>query len=308
MNRSARRLPALVLAAGVVAALAACTPPVTNLAGCDAPFAPGDNSNAVTASGKLGSEPRVEFPTPLVANDGQVTVLERGEGPVVYPTNAVELFISTFDPATGDPGSSTGYETSRLSIAADDVFAQFTQCVTAGSRISVVADAATVYGSADAATGAGINPTAVLVAVIDVVDTFMGKANGWDQFPEAGMPSVVLAPNGRPGILVPNEPAPEDFRVAVLKAGTGAAVEEDDEVVVQYTAVRWSSDIVTGSTWGGSGQTPAAPQRVTVDDAAPIPSLPEILVGKQVGSQVLAVVPQEDDALIYVIDILAIQD
>ncbi len=80
MKRSVRRLPALILAAGVMIGLAACTPPATNLAGCVAPFQPGDNSNAVTATGKVGSEPRVEFPTPLVADDGQVTVRENARG------------------------------------------------------------------------------------------------------------------------------------------------------------------------------------------------------------------------------------
>lgn len=310
MKRSARRLPALILAAGMLTALAACTPPVTNLAGCAAPFAPGDNSDSVSATGAVGSEPEVDFPTPLVAKDAQVSVLEKGDGDLVYPSNTVEYAGVQLDPKTGELLGAAGFDDPLRSIAGGtDVLAGLLECVPAGSRVSVVTSLSTLYGEqwdaqVESAAQQGQElKDATQVYVLDVLDTYLGKANGWDQLPQAGMPSVVLAPNGQPGIITPNEDAPTDLRVAVLKAGTGATIEEGDSVVVQYVAVPWGEQTVSATTWEASGQSAAGPATVTVDADSPIPSAIEILAGQHVGSQILAVVPG-DQPHVIVVDIL----
>lgn len=329
MNRTLRTLSVLAVTATAMAGLVACTPPVTNLAGCEAPFGPGDNSNAVVATGRVGSEPRVSFPTPLVATDGQVTVVERGDGPVVYPGNAVELFITTFAAESGEALSSTGYDAPRISIVGNDLFAQFAECATEGSRLAVVASGAAVYGSAEASESVGVDPAAVLVAVLDVESTFQGKANGWDRPPQAGMPAVVLAPSGQPGIIVPNEDPPTDLRIAVLKAGTGATVEEGDDVVLQYTGLVWGNQSPFDTTWTGTQQAPATPTTLTAQDFTQsadqqgvVPGFAQAIIGQQVGSQVLVVIPPEfgypagqapssipdGSTMIFVIDILKIED
>lgn len=306
MKRSVRRLPALILAAGVLTALAACTPPVTNLAGCEAPYGPGDNSNAVTATGKVGSEPKVDFPTPLVTKDQQVSVLTKGDGAVVYPTNTVEYFATLYDAATGEPipNQTTGYEVPARSIVDDGVISRWIQCASAGSRLAVVATTGSFSEDDDIAENDGDT----VVAVVDIVDTYLGKANGWDQLPQAGMPSVVLAPDGQPGVITPNEDAPTEQKSALLKAGTGATVKDGDTVIVQYVAIPWGETTVSVSTWTGSAQTPAGPLAVTLDDQSTIPV--DLLVGQKVGSQVLAVLPANGDtkAHILVIDILKIED
>lgn len=318
MKRSARRLPALILAAGMLTALAACTPPVTNLAACAAPFAPGDNSDSVTATGKLGSEPEVEFPTPLVAKNGQVSVVEKGDGDVVYPSNTVEVLITQYDPKTGEATRSTGYDegSALRGIAGANAYLKFAQCTTAGSRIAVVATAADVFGDDIenvVSQGGAASADETNVFVIDVLDTYLGKANGWDQLPQAGMPSIVLAPDGTPGIITPNEDAPSDFRVAVLKAGSGATIEEDDQIVVQYTGMVWGNDNPFDSTWDAH-----QPAVFTVNEESLVPGFVRAIVGQKVGSQVLAVIPPDlgypdgnDQAgipsgstLIFVVDIL----
>jgi hypothetical protein len=319
VNRSVRRLPALILAASVLTLLAACSPPVTNLAACAAPFSPGDNSNAVTATGKVGTEPKVDFPTPLVTKDAQVTVLDRGDGDMVYPSNAVEVLITGYDPTTGEATRSTGYtaDSAIRGIAGSNAYLKFGECVPAGSRISVVATAQQIFGDglADAISqGAATAADETQVYVIDVLDTYLGKANGWDQLPQAGMPSVVLAPDGQPGFIVPNETAPTDLRVALLKAGTGAAVAESDAVVLQYTGITWDGVSPFDSSWD------TGPAVLTIDAQSVVPGFAQAIIGQKVGSQVLAVIPPDlgygdtqqqsippGSTLVFVIDILKIQ-
>ncbi len=121
-------------------------------------------------------------------------MLEQGDGAVAEaPRTRLEIMFSTWDPtsgeAAGDSSSTSRAGTSRTRTCSPSSL----ECTTVGSRIAVVADALSIFGSVDAASRAGVDPKAILVAVIDVLDTYLGKANGGDQIPQAGMPSVVLA-------------------------------------------------------------------------------------------------------------------
>src|SRR5690606_11386429 len=95
----------------------------------------------------------------------------------------------------------------------------------------------------------GFDPDDTVVVVMDVEARFPGRANGADQLPPAGLPAVVLAPDGRPGLTVPNEEAPTELRIATLKAGSGAEIAAGDQVVMQYTGVLWETRKVFDSTW-----------------------------------------------------------
>ncbi len=162
---------------------------MTNLAGCDAPFPAGDNSNAVTATGKVGSEPKVEFPTPLVAKSGQVTVIDQGDGDVVYPTNTVEVLISQYDPKTGEATRSTGYEADSAlrGVAGSNIYLKFDPVRDRRRRGSPARHRGDRVRRPDPGchrpgrrTRRPLDETQVFV--IDVLDTYLGKANGWDQF------------------------------------------------------------------------------------------------------------------------------
>ena len=161
-------------------------------------------------------------------------------------------------------------------------------CVPAGSRVSFVGTTASL---AEEPTEEQLAAEGTLVAVVDVVEVYLGKANGWDQFPQAGMPSVVRAPNGEPGLIVPNEDPPADLRVALLKAGAGDVVEEGDSVIVQYTGMVWGNDTPFDSSWSGTPERPPAPALLDLDDV--VPGFAQALIGQKVGSQVLAVIPPD---------------
>lgn len=323
-----RKLPALILAAGLLVSLAACSPPVSNLASCDPVFPSGDNSNSVKVSGSFGDEPEVDFPTPLVAKSGELTIAEHdadaGDGAKIFPGQAVTYVATQYDTATGEPVASSGYEAENAitSIigqgagAGKDLLASTLACTSVGDRVVVTSDVKSLYGDSYDAEAVP-NGDQTVVFVYDVLAAYLGKANGWDQLPQAGFPSVVLAPNGRPGITVPSEDAPKDLRIATLKAGTGATVKDDDNVVLHYTGVVWETGEVFDSSWASETEAP-----VTFNPGQVVNGFAEAIVGAKVGSQVIAVIPPgeefgypagsapaavgEGNTMIFVIDILGI--
>jgi peptidylprolyl isomerase len=319
-----RKLPALILAAGLLASLAACSPPVSTLAHCEPVFPSGENSNSVEVSGASGAQPSAEFPTPLVARSGELTVVERGEGDPIFPGQTIEYIVSQFDPASGEYMGSIGLDTPARAIVGSavgegtDPYADLLACTAVGDRVVVTTDVKSALGDTfDPETMTGGDTT--LVFVYDITAAYLGKANGWDQLPQAGFPSVVLSPNGRPGITVPGNEPPTELQIATLKAGTGATVEEDDNVVLQYTGVGWETGTVFDSSWASETGAPT-----TLSPEGVVGGFAKAITGAKVGSQVIVVIPpgeeygypagagpQGDDGnvtMIFVIDILGIEE
>jgi hypothetical protein len=78
-----RKLPALIVVAGLLATLTACsTSSAPGSAGCTTP-ATGDASSVVTASGTFGSKPTVKIPTPVNTSHTEVSTLIQGHGQLV---------------------------------------------------------------------------------------------------------------------------------------------------------------------------------------------------------------------------------
>ncbi len=304
MRRSplARPLTAVAAAVLVSGALAGCTG--FSIDGtCEPAFEPGDATNAVTATGDVGDSPAVEFPTPLIAEETQRSVSTQGSGDPVGAGATVLYKLVYYVGATGDAMTES---TSVLGVASDAGLAlgEALECATPGSRIVLAGPAEEID-----AQYAGVTET--LVAVIDVENVFLGKANGINQLPQDGMPTVVTAVDGEPGITLTYQVAPEVSRSAVIKAGSGATVAEGDTIV--YHGRNW--------TWpAGLGSTPTLGQLDTWSGGAPLELDvdPEILVdeivfdaleGAKVGSQLLLVIPNssgDGGASVVVIDILGI--
>ena len=157
-----------------------------------------------------------------------------------------------------------------------------------------------------------------IVAVVDVRRAYLARADGRDQVMAGGLPAVVLGPDGRPGISLPDNDPPTALRVADLKAGSGAVVRRGDTAVIHYTGIVWkpgdpSNGTVFASTW--SQQQPAAVAVATGQQL--VPGLVTALTGQRVGSQVLAVIPPAQGfgsqgqssvpsgaTVVYVVDVL----
>jgi peptidylprolyl isomerase len=165
--------------------------------------------------------------------------------------------------------------------------------------------------------------------VLALKKVYLPKANGSSNPPESGFPAIVLDPStGRPGLLQPGFPAPEEFKRATLISGKGDVIKIGDSVTLHYTGWVWTEDIGDpfDSSWlPRDAQTPASPATFTIKARTPqeeglIDGFVSALEGIAVGSQVLAILPPEvaygalgngssipgNATLIFVIDVLGI--
>jgi peptidylprolyl isomerase len=272
----------------------------------------GDASDVVTATGRFGTAPTVDFPTPVITKKLERTELIAGTGPTLAAGDVVVLQYTLLDGATGKVVAASDYTTAgKLATLGDTVPTAVTtglECATVGSRVAIATDA----------EGAGQDPsqtTDSFVFVVDILKAFSGKAYGVPQIPQAGMPSIVTAPSGAPGITVPKEDPPTALQVNVLREAQGEVVKAGDHVVVKYTAALWSDSSVFDSTWRDG---PAKILTLTASDSVP-KGLVTGLVGRHVGSQVLIVIPPDEgygangsngvpsgSTLVYVVDLLGL--
>lgn len=334
-----RRTPVFVSSVAVVtvlaAALAGCASSPDDVSACAPVIASGDTSSLVTATGEVGSEPKVSIPAPLSTTDSQRTVLENGSGLVAEKGYAVDFDAVIFDGASGSKLLATKFDGSQgVRFRADlksaeeapgpGSLAQALVCAQAGQRFSLTT---TVLASGLDFSSVGLTDDDTVVLVIDVQNVFLDKADGVNQLPSDGMPVVVTAPDGTVGITIPSGVSkPSATRVETIKLGGGAALADGDQAVLAVAVWKWPAageDLsVLSSTWT-VGKTPVT-QVITKDPsgAAGIsPGLYEGLLGAKVGSQLQIVVAPadnfeegslpsgttKDDTLIYVIDVLGIR-
>lgn len=301
----AQSLTAVVAAVLVSGALAGCTGGAT-AGGCQPAFPPGDASNAVIAGGDVGDAPAVEFPTPLIAEETQRSVLVEGEGEPAAPGSIVRARFVYFDGATGAAAN----ESTRLFPASGSAgqLGEALACVTVGSRVAIVGPVAEVASGVLGNIGETTEGT--IVVVLDIEGIYLGKANGINQLPQDGMPTVVTAVDGTPGISSTYVPPADEPRVATIKAGGGATVADGDTVVFHARSWNWSAGSTNSVTvggvdsWGTGSPFAIEPSVESMGDQ----TLVDAIVGSQVGSQLLVVIPDADtsSATVYVFDILGI--
>lgn len=308
-----RKVPALIATAGLVlVTLTACSP-ASDAADCT-PVASGDASELVSVTGELDAAPAVDFPTPLKSATTQRSEIVQGSGPGLIEGQVAKFNLSVYDGTTGETIQEGAYDDTSAMISAvgvdmPDGLTDALLCAQVGSRLAVV--------TAPGAENTGADTTDSLVLVIDVVKSYLTRADGAAQLPVAGMPAVVLAEDGTPGITVPSTDPPTDLKVAVLQKGDGTQVTKGDSVMVHFTGVLWKEKTVFGSTW-----TAGQPGPVIADGSAEngvIPGLADALIGQTVGSQIVVVVPPDlgygdvakeaipaDSTLVFVVDILGV--
>jgi hypothetical protein len=336
---SVRRRPALLsaltAAALVTVALAGCAAPARGAGnqpgGCTPALPTGDASSIVKAPGTVGKAPKATFPTPLVSSGDQVTVLKAGHGAPAQKGAQVKTEVTVFDGKTGESLASTSYDNSSPlpAVAGVSVPGQSAPikssldkaliCAQTGSRIALTTTGKS-FGLVSASAGQS------LVAVIDVSAVYLGKADGVNQLPKDGMPNVITAVDGQPGIVLQELDKPTSARSEVVKAGGGAVLKKGDAAVSLFTTWVWPSsaggkptvvDAAQLNTWS-SRTSSALP---TAASGGLPTALRAALVGQRVGSQILVVLPPKDgfgaqaasqlgvgtkDTLIMVIDILGI--
>lgn len=328
MRKTPALLSAVAVAALVVAALAGCSSSPS--AACAPAYPSGAGSKLVKATASSA-----DFPTPLVVKTSQVSQNKAGQGSPVQSGDQVDYTFTIYNGADGQNvgGTQSPQRAGASNSSKATSIIRSLRCARAGERYSLVSTVKDAFGKG-AGASAGIADDATLVIVVDVKDRFLGKANGVNQLPLDGMPNVITAVDGQPGIVIQELDKPKTLRISTIKAGSGPTVKKNDVVHLKFTGWSWpttSSDkpvVWPGGQGSDGASTPSGDSTWTTDQAADIKvtssGLPlgmyKALLGAKVGSQVLVVIPPKDgfgshasaygfsdtDTVIMVIDVLGI--
>lgn len=281
-------------------------------------FTPGQASAKINATGDFATKPTVSFTAPLSTTVLETKVLSEGNGPKFVGGEMIKFEYTAYNAATGKEFAASKYD-------GTDAVAQFFTTgqkldfchalsgTSEGSRVAVLIPAVMAHDGKGDATN-GISPTDNLLFVIDVLRVYLPHAVGETQAPVTGMPSVVLAPSGQPGVTVPKAQAPAEFKLVTLTKGQGDKVAIGDTVTLHYSGFIWDSGVQFDSSWDKG-----APVQWQLTETGFIKGFVKALTGAVVGSQIMAVIPpsegygdQEQNAipggstLVFVIDILGV--
>ena len=325
-----RKSVAVIIAASFVAVTAGCSS-IPQPSSCDPLSSAGDASNLISATGAIGEVPEVSFPKPVITTGLETTILTKGDGDVLYNGDIADIQATLYVGETGELLTSTDYDpTNPVRLTVGDVasaMAESIQCQTVGTRAATVLTVEEMYGADTLDPSLELANDDTLVLVTDIGNHYLGRANGSLAAPASGVPAVVTATDGTPGITIPSSNPPTDLRIANIRNGDGATVKEGDQVVVHYTGVLWNSDGVKStifdSSWDRNQPSTFEAKEMDEGDASTglIPGLAQALIGNTVGSQVITVIPPEfgypegsaptsipaGSTLVFVLDILGIQ-
>jgi peptidylprolyl isomerase len=315
----------MIVTAGLLVSLAACSAPVDDGAANCATTPSGSVSDSIKVTGDFLKEPKVDFSIPLKAPEAtERTVVIKGDGDVVKDGDSVNVLFSLYSGASSADIAGTDWAkgaTAELPVDATQFLpgiVKTLECSTVGSRVVGVIPPVDAFGE----TGSpdlGVAATDALIFVVDIEsikpapEPALPKANGVDQPPVAGLPTVVLDADGVPTVTIPDTPAPTELQLAVLKKGDGAVVADGDDVTVNYQGLNWDTKEIFDDSW-------AKGSPANFNTAQVVPGFSQALVGQSVGSQVLVVIPPAlgygeagsssnalaGQTLVFVIDILGI--
>lgn len=272
-----RTLPALIALAVVAgAALTGCSSSTLGAsASCDVKS--GSGSESISASGDFGKDPSAKVPSPLHVTTPQSSTLITGDGKIVGKGGVAEVALTLFDGTTGALGAQTA--TNYVPVTSKSLGAGLASsigCAKVGSRLAVVVPPkqAALFNAPSGDS---------LVAIVDIVSAFPDRATGSRRTPAPGFPSVILAPNGQPGIVIGSHPEPTKVQKSVLRQGGGATATKTDALIIQTQTVNWSDPTTASGTWENGSATAQ-----TLSDGS---ALSNALIGQKVGSQLIVLLP-----------------
>lgn len=261
---------------------------------------------AVTVTGDAGTEPTLEFTSPLTVTAPTVRVLDEGTGEDMSESSLASMQSVVYNAADGTVVDSSWSEAAapEWDLATDFSGVPALQEALVGKKVGT--------RILFAQTGSDGATYLYVFDSVGVRDT-PTRAEGEAVAPVEGLPTVTLAEDGAPSISIPEGyTAPAELVAQPLITGTGPVVAEGQNVQVHYTGWKVADGEQFDSSWErgapfvvnglGSGQV--------------IAGWDQGLVGQTVGSQVLLVIPKDlaygaspdselkDDDLVFVVDIL----
>ena len=276
----------------------------------------GEQVESIDVSAEQLTKPTVSFASPITADSIQSRIVFEGEGNVFTGRNMIEFEFAGYNGGTGELLQETDFDGKNPApgfFGPDSVPNFCSALVGAKEGSRVVA----IFPPKDAHDGRGVESLGIgandsFVFIFDLSRVYLEKAEGSAVAPEAGLPAVVTTPEGIPGVTIPKTEAPADLRIAQLIKGEGDTVESGDNVTMHYSGFLWADGSKFDSSWDKG-----TPAQFVVAQGQLIDGFLSAVVGQQVGSRVLVVIPPAlgyrekardripaNSTLIFVIDIL----
>lgn len=311
------RTSALVAATGLLlAGLAACGDQAAPEGSVPADAL--SNFEAVSITGDVGSEPKVEWKGQMSADDLETEVLTEGDGPTLAAGDEVVInyFVGNGFSQRTTYTSYADEPSGQLLTLSDDfspIFLAALKDQKIGSRVAVV-------GSAEASFGEGGNPELgvgnqdTVLLVMDLSSGVLDKSEGPKTPAKPWVPGL-NQDKGVPTNFVFNKtPQPTaKLRVSELITGEGPTVEKGDLIVVNYLGQTYQGKKPFDESYSKQ------PASFGIGIGAVIKGWDQALVGKTVGSRVILSIPPDlgygesgneqagikgTDTLFFIIDIL----
>lgn len=276
----------------------------------------------VTDAPDDATAPEVEFATGSITVDStQHRVITEGDGEELTASDLISFDYVVFSTSSGEElGSSFPGEPVGLDLGDQTVLPGLTSSLTGqkvGSRVLIAVPPADGYGEEGSAQ-LGVDGNETLLFLIDVISatTPLAEATGEAVTPKEGLPTVEVTAGEPASITIPEDfEDPDKTVVQLLIEGAGDEITSGQTVRVAYTGVTArDGEVFDSSATNGTGsiEFPIGVGRV-------IQGWDTGLVGQQVGSRVLLVIPASEgygdagsppnieggDTLVFVVDILA---
>lgn len=285
LSRPLCKAAATACALVLCAAMAACSDS-SESSGTDASTSGKGNQLAgITASGEVGKEPTITFPTPMTVQNGASLVLQQGDGATIkdgqlvcYQGKALQAkdgseLMNTW---TADTPSCTPMTKGTTNATYHDLIV--------GQKVNTTV----AFGVNDGnANGTSYIMVMTLVSAGEVPTRASGKAVS--DVP-ANLPKVTLGKDGKPSLDLDGYKPGDQLVSQTLIEGKGRKVQETDSLTVQYTGWCIGADGKLGqfdSSWDRGEASSFGLNEV-------ISGWTKGLSGKTIGSQVLLVVPPNE--------------
>lgn len=262
-----------------------------------------------------GTQPEALFPTPLTGTGVETAVLFEGSGPEIVGNQRIRIQFAGYNAATGEPFQASDFGSGPslpqdLRLGEEPDFCKALTGVKIGSRVAILLSPEAAHQN-QGVPGIGIAENDGVIFIFDVIEGYLSRATGVTKSAQAGFPTVILAPNGQPGIQTLNSAAPTEFKRSILIEGTGPEIAIGDTAVLHYTGWTWQ-----GNEFDSSWKRNTAAE-FSVSSGSLIEGFVMGLDGVKVGSQVVIVIPPDlgygdsatgsipaNSTLVFVVDVL----
>lgn len=272
-----------------------------------------NNLDGISVTGAWLATPKVTFKAPFFIDKTRSKVLIEGKG---YPLTKDSLFSFRYylmNGRTGKLAEQSFSDTKDYTTALSGLITGFTNGlvgVKQGSRVLLAIPGADSYDAMGPSYWpSGYQGGDTLIFVVDITGVSAPQPSGATVAPAAGLPSVTGDAASKPVVAIPATDPPSTMVGQVLIQGTGRKITKSDIVYSRYVGYSWKHGTLIDDKF-------TSPEATAL--AAALPGLQTGLVGQQVGSRVMFVLPPKfgyplgantppvdpGDTVVYVIDVL----